>query len=463
MSWDKKMTVLEHPQLEDLARYIYSANQEHDQDIGVHVAECSSCFHKVEEIKNVLAKFKQGMEFSYDDVISFNHPSDQQLNYYVYEILDQTERDLIEHHISECYSCLKASMRLRTHLTQRTLEGNTVEQKDVESPMDNVALLGHDKKPNLNSANHSNIPYFAAAGLLLFMIGFFFPSFQTEPPTLISQAPNQTHENSDAINTLDQRRETLQVSLNADSDERQTEGLQKVNNGVLNWYGGYVETKAVGTADMKKMVNPVQAEMVAEKTARHIAYAQLAEILGGVQVTQKSAYKELLVNLDNLSIENERFIKGAKVMSKSIEWIKDTPKATVIMRLPLYGETSLRSIINKNNPNKIEKPNLNDSTSLQQASIDSQYSGILLDARNTNYKPSLFIDVASNKNTITQYATEHYANADKQHVGNTPYIIKAKIASESGSVMLSQKDAEIMTSLLKKQPMKKQQNLAVLF
>ena len=65
-------------------------------------------------------------------------------------------------------------------------------------------------------------------------------------------------------------------------------------NGV-NWYQGYIETTAVGTADMSKMKNRVQAEIVAEKTARHLGYAQLAEILKGVQITSNSTYEDLLL------------------------------------------------------------------------------------------------------------------------------------------------------------------------
>jgi hypothetical protein len=101
------------------------------------------------------------------------------------------------------------------------------------------------------------------------------------------------------------------------------------------------------------MVNSVQAETVARRTARHLAYEVLAETVGKIQVDSKTLYENAVATVDALKAETHAVIRGAAIVRDVCEWVRDrrtkeeVPMATVTLRLHLDGDEGIGGLIDK--------------------------------------------------------------------------------------------------------------------
>ena len=133
-------------------------------------------------------------------------------------------------------------------------------------------------------------------------------------------------------------------------------------NARIDYAAGYVEATASGTADVKKMANSVQAETVARRTARHLAYEILAETVGKLQIDATTQYQDAMTVSDALKTETHAVLRGAQVVSDDFHWVDDpmtggkAPRAIVTVRLPLAGEEGLTRVLNKHLPPEAPKP-----------------------------------------------------------------------------------------------------------
>jgi hypothetical protein len=133
-------------------------------------------------------------------------------------------------------------------------------------------------------------------------------------------------------------------------------------SGAIDYDEGFVEATAAGTADMRKMANDAQAEMVAKRTARHLAYEVLAETVGKIQIDAKSLYQDAVANVDALKVETHAVIRGAHIVHESVEWRESRrtqepyPLATVTLRLFLMGREGLGNLLDKYVPAQTPPP-----------------------------------------------------------------------------------------------------------
>ena len=128
-------------------------------------------------------------------------------------------------------------------------------------------------------------------------------------------------------------------------------------SGTIDYDGGFIEATAIGTVDMSKMVNSPQAESVALRTARHLAYEVLAETVGKIQIDSKTLYQNAMASIDALKTETHAVIRGAMPVGPgTVEWVRDrktkeeVPLAKVTLRLYLTGEEGLNHLIDKHVP-----------------------------------------------------------------------------------------------------------------
>lgn len=127
-------------------------------------------------------------------------------------------------------------------------------------------------------------------------------------------------------------------------------------SGTVDYDAGYVEATAIGTVDMKKMVNTVQAETVARRTARHLAYEVLAETVGRIQIDAKTLYQDAIATMDALKTETHAVIRGAVPVSDTLEWTRDRrtqeeiPIGKVTLRLALTGQEGLEHLLDRHMP-----------------------------------------------------------------------------------------------------------------
>jgi len=438
------MTTKMHPSESELTEYIISPQPVVHSEITEHIEYCVICQEKIKQMRGTITALKKGVQYSTTDVISYKHVSEDQLVKYVYDELKQEEKDRIERHFEECYLCFKTSLRLKAHIEERKIKEYVTQPENVEPLFKNDRESEFDipsKSIKLSTANTMTI----AAAISLLCITFLLNSYSDfewggNSQDIIAKQSNDLLP-SNTISHINVKTSKIDNEILS-----QGTGYQRVDNGRLNWYEGFIETTAVGTVDVRKMANPVQAEIVAEKTARHLAYAQLSEILGGVFVSQHSTYNDYLANDNYLSVKNSQFIQGATIINKKIEWIDASPKVSVTMQLPLYGSEGARSLIQP------QKNTLDQNTGLIDSKVNinnaNSITGIVLDVRGFDYTPALFASLQSNNKIIDQLDAAYIPttkNLDNIGViGKNPHIIKAMTSAEPGQVMVNSLDSEFI-------------------
>ncbi len=114
---------------------------------------------------------------------------------------------------------------------------------------------------------------------------------------------------------------------------------------IVNFEDGYIQVSAFATADIKEAVNYTHAESMATKTARVLAYEQLAEEIDGLALTADTTVENELLKHSLVQTHVEAFIKGARVIDTKSEMMDDgSPKVTVtvgrLLNLPHPGPTA---------------------------------------------------------------------------------------------------------------------------
>jgi len=128
--------------------------------------------------------------------------------------------------------------------------------------------------------------------------------------------------------------EEEQTSLVQASQGKDVEG--NPTGALVNWEDGYVKATGTGTADIRTAVNSAQALALAQDAARVRAYAQLAEVVKGFNITSDITVRDGLVENSEQTLRLEAFIKGARVLTDQtkIEWLPDgAPMVTITVGL----------------------------------------------------------------------------------------------------------------------------------
>ncbi|WP_455206019.1 hypothetical protein [Kaarinaea lacus] len=422
-----------------------------------HLNTCRSCQNEFQQMQRLANQLKQIRpdDFHY---VSEPHLTDEEILSYINISLDRDILHRVQSHIDECVICMKAVLRHRAYLAENVRQTSTPTNEQTTAAVATETAEINAEVVNLAQPTSDNrrgkilIPFALAATVLLsvVVVSRFYPNLMEYQVAHRIPADIVVAEQQPGPSTADSFG-IARIMPVASSGK----------NGV-NWYQGYIETTAVGTADMGKMKNRVQAEIVAEKTARHLGYAQLAEILKGVQITSTSTYEDLLLKVDNLSVQSEGFIRGAQVIDKHIEWEDGVPKASVTLRAPLYGQNSVRSLIESTVPEQHKNQ-----TPLQHANLDKnenpqtgKFSNIIIDASGLDFTPALFVDMQTPSSEIINASTQGQSQPayrfypDIQSAkasafaGESPAIIKAQAPSKAGRLVLNETDALLAQAIV---------------
>jgi len=444
-----KTILTSHPTYEELFSY---ANNKiiSNKSLIKHLESCSDCQREIDVI-NEMHSLLSSETTNVPNYFLNHHLSDATINEYVYGRLCKESQTSVEQHLQECTACLKEVLSFRTLLEERN------NQKTSE-------IIRFNQK--LSNKKRNQIGSLAiAASILLISFIYLMPNITNK---------NAVKEINNTPDILAHLPDSMNPSLPVMPVKMNGPGRIMVANGQVNWYGEYVETEAIGTVDMKNMANAIQAEILAEKTARANAYAQISEILGGVQVTQNSTYKDMLTQVDYLSVESQAFIRNAQVIEKDIKWINESPKVTIKMRVPLFGNNSLQSIIAPHLVKKDVTQQMQAQTAFQKDSSKSfaQYTGVVVDTRASNYKPAIAVNFeTSNFSTNKNYKLnsdvqiKHYPEIEAidqySDTGNNPYIIKAKQLSNKGIIKLATEDMNAAAYILSRN--QRQETIPVLY
>jgi hypothetical protein len=235
----------------------------------------------------------------------------------------------------------------------------------------------------------------------------------------------------------------------------------------VNWVDEYIEVMAGATADDSRAVNQAHAVSMAKKTARHLAYEKLAETVAGLRITSDSTYDRELMLDSNLKVSVQAIIRGAIVVSESVEHYPDgSIWAEVVLGVHMKGDKGLggptsswvlarenrKSYIVEPNPDQEEEESAQEEkttagTDAEEASATDpkfreKFSGLVVDGRGLGAQPAVFPRVVTESGKVVygpamlkqktlaekglvQYASSIEDAKKLERSGKKPLVIKA--------------------------------------
>ena len=217
----------------------------------------------------------------------------------------------------------------------------------------------------------------------------------------------------------------------------------------IDLQNGYIEVIAVGTADIATAKNPVQAELIALKSARHLGYGKLVEALRGVNVGGAAQYHKAMLDNDILAIESAGSLHGVEVIDETMTWAHDIPKASVTLRLALAQPATPPSVTHQG---KLTTANIADTL--------QDYSGVIIDARHLPLTHARPLNIVSSNayHTVTTIDpakvidTTRYANVNvpahnpspPDNRGNSPLVIRAQALQGRNGLIVTEHEAALI-------------------
>lgn len=433
-----------HPDWDELlARN--QADFQPDTNTAAHLAGCPDCRHRLAEAKQLRDRLQTMTDFQALSQDDEGHLRDVDIAAYAHERLDAAARERLDDHLRQCGWCMKEVLRTRAHLAARTNPDATPIPSSAPVRLHRAARMftTSDSHVSHHAKQRRPAPWkgaLAASIALASLAAWLTAALWQDEARVADVAPDARDLDADIVSP---------GAPSALSTQRVARDLDKDG---IDWYGGYIQTTATGTADMTKVTNEVQAEIIAETAARHLAYAQLAELINGVHVRGNAVYREFLMQASNLAAETEGFIRGAHVMRKNVEWIGGVPRASVTLRLPLHGANGLSGVIagqhaDAQSGNQQRLDNIPDSPLTTQGPL-------IIDARHLSYIPALqltvqadgdVLDIAERPHAHAAGVKIHYQSGYRE---TDATVIKATAATAPGTVTVSSRDAAALRAYL---------------
>lgn len=425
-----------------------------------HLADCRACQARLQQLRSVIKQL-EAYSSAMDVVLPGDHLSDELLADYVYERVSPEERAVVEAHLQGCGNCTKEVLRVRSHRVALVQAGEAAGESDRS-------------QPNSFPAQWYRSAWSAAlaAGLaVLAVVPWLIRSDWGDGGT-VQRAQSEV---ASRVLDADRIHPAMPGVEPLPSAEPATLKVGKVpEQGGIDWYNGFIETTATGTVDMNQMKNPVQAEIVAEKTARHLAYAQLAEVLEGIHVTEDTTYHDLLLRASHLKVATEGFIRGATIVRKTVEWVNEVPRASVTLRVPLWGAGGLSSVLRDHRPSRGGARPAEVPDTLNEP--HSSRSRVVVDARGLDYQPALQLHLKAEADQILAAAwlggetgtpqvdyRRSMEEALSASPGAVPVIVRAISSGAPGRLVIDEADARTVSRMFQGRAGKAPEHMTVVF
>jgi hypothetical protein len=236
--------------------------------------------------------------------------------------------------------------------------------------------------------------------------------------------------------------------------------VEKVNQGSINWTGGYIEAVGIG-APAEKSISKINARPMALRAAKIDALRNLLEITKGVQVDSTTTVKDFTVESDVINTQVNGLVKGAVVMDQ--QYMSDGT-VEVRLRMPLYGDLARiivpASIEKRKEMKEPEKPAV-PAPLAAAPPAPVVYTGMVVDARGIQARPAMLPrifdqdgkEIYGSANVDREFAVQQgmsgYARnltaaQSNQRVTANPVTVKALKTSGPGKsdVVISNADAQ---------------------
>jgi hypothetical protein len=207
---------------------------------------------------------------------------------------------------------------------------------------------------------------------------------------------------------------------------------------VTNWSDMYIEVTAMGTANMYKAQNEAHALILAEETARALAYRKLTERTYGVYVNSRNIIKDGVTADDTVLVATEGVINNAKEVSVTHERLNDGSILCTVRLGALLttgdGLMKVGGLMQSNGPAvEIYSPVTN--------VYPGDYTGIVIDARELDVNPALYPNIITEDGKLIyggqmldsaiaeKYGVSTYVRSIEEAkaiaAGDNPFIVKA--------------------------------------
>jgi hypothetical protein len=207
---------------------------------------------------------------------------------------------------------------------------------------------------------------------------------------------------------------------------------------VTNWSDMYIEVTAMGTANVLKAQNEAHALILAEETARALAYRKLTERAYGVYVNSRNIIKDGVTGDDTVLVACEGYINNAKEINVTHEKLADNSiLCTVTMGALITTDDGLMNVgglIQSGEPDvEIYSP--------VTKVYPGEYSGIVIDASGLDVNPALYPNIVTEDGKLVyggQFLDPEYAlmngvstyvrsleEAKNLGAGDSPFVVKA--------------------------------------
>lgn len=194
----------------------------------------------------------------------------------------------------------------------------------------------------------------------------------------------------------------------------------------VDWSNGVVRAK--GTGFPSGNMPAVQGKLMAKRAAMSDAYRNMAEMVNAIQVTSETTVKNFITESDEIHTRVQAFIQGALVVD---EKQNDDGSYEVTMEAPVYGVGSLADFL----LNDVAKKSSQYSYVTGDEMEAGKYTGLLIDARGVEIKPSLAPAVFNTNAEIVYDASmldsSAYAQGVAAFVEGGDDVLNERISNES--------------------------------
>ena len=228
--------------------------------------------------------------------------------------------------------------------------------------------------------------------------------------------------------------------------------IQESPNGHIDWSDGVITATGFGIPPTDA-VNATQADEMAKRAARAVAYRNLLEIVQGIHVDSKTTVKNFMVESDVVNTKVQGIIKGAKVLKE-----QNFPDGSYQVTVQMGLNTELPTAVI---PSRTTKPDpIFPETSLPKNVV---FTGLVIDAQGLDLhealSPKILMEdgrVAYGAEWVDQeviqgqglvgYVRGIPAAKSNKRVIATPLVVKAiRVAGETHTdIVISDADAQTL-------------------
>ncbi len=241
-------------------------------------------------------------------------------------------------------------------------------------------------------------------------------------------------------------------------ERRGNDIIEPQGPGEINWTESVIKAKGWGVIDTTRPLP--QAKLMATQAAITVAQRNLLEIIKGVRVVSETKVQDMMMKSDYIYKQIEGVVKGAQIVGAPIE--KDGT-IEVEMAIGIYDSNGIAPPIQKGL--EVTLKTFGELSDKDKEEI-KKITGLVIDASNTDVKPSVFPRILDEEGNVLFDPAEYYDPNDpqlqriikvltvaekkieKSELGDNPYVIKA-LKSIHSDIVIDKNEAKKINWLKK--------------